>query len=126
MFPQLCNGTQQRKRERRCWGDSPGGEGNVATEANAVPIAPPPTPTVANKPKELDEVWWPERVSLALRSSADFADFKRKRVLTFAHFFSGKEDVLEAGIARWHDGQDLLLRPKRGERGGLSEGAAVR
>ena len=32
--------------------------------------------------------------------SADFAELKRKRIFTFVHFFSGKEDVLGAAISR--------------------------
>ena len=44
--------------------------------------------------------WLPERVALALTSSADFAEFKKKRIFTFVHFFSGKEDVLGAAVSR--------------------------
>lgn len=32
----------------------------------------------------------------AMKASVDFAEYKKKRIFTFAHFFSGKEDVLSA------------------------------
>lgn len=45
---------------------------------------------------EVSDVWWPQRVTDAMKASVDFAEYKKKRIFTFAHFFSGKEDVLSA------------------------------
>lgn len=94
-------------------GNSPGEGPNdgVATEANAVPIGGTGDVAAADKvmaeasvkteaPQPCAEVWWPERVTEALRSSADFAEYKKKRIFTFAHFFSGKEDVLSSAVRR--------------------------
>ena len=54
--------------------------------------------------------WVPERVSLALTASADFAEFKKKRIFTFVHFFSGKEDVLGAAISRLASTDGLTVK----------------
>ena len=94
-------------------GHSPEGGPNdgVATEANAVPIGGSTEAGAVDKiktepavkaeaPQPCAEVWWPERVTEALKSSVDFAEYKKKRIFTFAHFFSGKEDVLSAAVRR--------------------------
>lgn len=93
--------------------DSPVREpsGNVATEANAVPIGGEATGTTKtetvvtevkteSREKGCAEVWWPERVTNALKASANFAEYKQKRIFTFAHFFSGKDDVLSSAVRR--------------------------
>ena len=83
-------------------GDDLGGDAgsHVATEANAIPVGNPVAATEASKMGANTCAWLPERVSLALTASADFAEFKKKRIFTFVHFFSGKEDVLSSAISR--------------------------
>ena len=73
---------------------------SVATEANAVPVAERKPLPAEDKSKELAEVWWPERVTIAVRSSVDFGEYKKKRIFTFAHLFSGQEDVLSRAVRR--------------------------
>ena len=51
-------------------------------------------------PAEVQDVWWPDRVTQWLKASATFAEFKKKRTFTFVHMFSGKEDMLADAIAR--------------------------
>ena len=74
--------------------------GVVFAEANAVPIGQRGHAEAVDKGKDLCDVWWPERVTNAVKASADFGEYKKKRIFTFAHFFSGKEDVLGAAIKR--------------------------
>ena len=83
-------------------GNSPvtGVSSDVATEANAVPVGQVRDGAERNKVKANTGPWVPERVSLALTASADFAEFKKKRIFTFVHFFSGKEDMLGTAISR--------------------------
>ena len=51
-------------------------------------------------PAELQDVWVPQRVTDVLKSSTSFAEFRKRRIFTFCHFFSGKEDVLAKAIRR--------------------------
>ncbi|CAL1127083.1 unnamed protein product [Cladocopium goreaui] len=71
-----------------------------STEAGAVDKIKTEPAVKAEAPQPCAEVWWPERVTEALKSSVDFAEYKKKRIFTFAHFFSGKEDVLSAAVRR--------------------------
>ena len=81
-------------------GAQDGPSASVATEANAVPLNSRPAQVEPDKVKDLNEVWWPERVSIALRGAVDFAEYKKKRIFTFAHLFSGQEDVLSEAVGR--------------------------
>ena len=94
-------------------GHSPEGGPNdgVATEANAVPIGGSTEAGAVDKIKTEPAVKQRHRsharkcggqrgFTEALKSSVDFAEYKKKRIFTFAHFFSGKEDVLSAAVRR--------------------------
>eukprot|EP00435_Cladocopium_sp_Y103_P050091 s2029_g15.t1 len=99
------------------------GDGHgVATEANAVSAAESRRPVEESKLKGLGEVRWPERVTYALKSSATFTDFKKKRIFVFAQFFPGKEDVLGGAIRRLGTLDGMSIRTIAFDRDG--QGAA--
>lgn len=52
------------------------------------------------RPADEPEVWWAQRVTDALKASADFGEYKKKRTFTFTHFFSGEDDVWSSAVRR--------------------------
>jgi hypothetical protein len=62
---------------------------------------------------EVSDVWWPQRVTDAMKALVDFAEYKKKRIFTFAHFLRRcpERRCAKIGSVGRDDSEVLLLRP---------------
>ena len=111
-------------------GNSPvtGVSSDVATEANAVPVGQVRDGVEKDKVKANTGPWVPERVSLALTASADFAEFEEDLHLCPFLFWQGGRvgsGHQQAGVNRGTDRQVLLPGLGKWSAHGLPAGAAL-
>ena len=55
---------------------------------------------VCARPAELQDVWVPQRVTDILKTSTSFIEYRKRRIFTFCHYFSGGVDVLGNALRR--------------------------